>query len=365
MHILVFDKTTNGLPTTTLVDERSTLNDLSFTHAALWGPLTASFSFTGTLDDGFTYADRYLGNPVEIWSPNGEWCWEGYIWAVRFGAGRRRRIRSLEGYANLVYVHYQQHDFANDTDEGTAYTFAADGAQEAIYGTIAHSESGGRLSNTDATDLAARTLAERTRLLWLPESGTLGGTGSSDTTTIMVECAGWYRTFYYLPFSADDTEVDTSALVIDMCAANPFISTDTSRVETTAYYTSVTYDLAEAFVPFAERIKELFARASNWTFRLDRGRVPVVTTHKRLSTTVDYEESLDGRITTAGGGELATWSIRPDSVLRQVDFVPSSASLTAAIDSIENVYVAETTWRMPGEVSYRAAIAGPDGEVLP
>jgi hypothetical protein len=62
---------------------------------------------------------------------------------------------------------------------------------------------------------------------------------------------------------------------------------------------------------------------------------------------------------------VALWDVRPDSVLRQADFVPITSNLATAVDGIESVYVAETTYSTDngGQLSYRASIAGIGGAV--
>jgi hypothetical protein len=55
--------------------------------------------------------------------------------------------------------------------------------------------------------------------------------------------------------------------------------------------------------------------------------------------------------------------VKPDTVLRQVDFAPTSVAPGVSIESIENIYISECTWSTPGELSYKTGVQGVLGEV--
>lgn len=367
MQAHIYAKGDFGLPTTTLVRDLSGIaTDISFTHASLWGCLTASVRWRGTLDDAFTAADQWLGNEIKIYDQDGNWCWEGLVWSVRFNAGRRGRVRSLEGYANRATVHYRSMDFtvSPPVDLGDAVpTQVEDFAEQKTYGLIEYQRNEGGVTPATAANIADRTLAERKRLLWVPESGTLGSS-SGDAAEIELECYGWYRTLWYIPFTASSAStVDTATIVADVLDGwGLFISTDTSQIETTGVDHGRNFDTSE--YP-GEVIKRLVDATPGYTFGIGENRIPYLRPHNREQTAADYHEDLFGLVTSATGADVRLWDVRPDSVLRQLDFVPASANVSSeAIASVESVYLVETTYHASDNtLTYSSAVAGERGEV--
>jgi hypothetical protein len=363
MQVKILAKGEEGLPTTSLVAEL-TPADLSYSHGALWGPLTATVTLAGSRDDAFTIADQWLGNAVEIYSPDGDWCWDGLIWTIEFTYGRRSRRRSLEGFTDDVRVYYTLLESTTSTIGGPGLRSSEDDTLIATYGRIEYVHNGGELSLAQATSTAARLLAERSRLLWLPESGTLGADAGGDVA-ITLECYGWYRTLWYRTLPQSQITVTGDDLVSDLITgalgSADFISTDTSRIAETTGYEAPAYRPQVLFI--GEYIKQVLAAAPGSTFRLDRGRVPVLEADKRLSTTPDYLEDTFGLLTNTAGQPVPLYLVRPDSVVRQQDFVPIGQFSDAEVDKISAVYLAETEWRMPGVLSFRTAVAGERGEV--
>jgi hypothetical protein len=365
MQVQIYDKTTNGLPGAIIAADLSgRLDEVAFTHAALWGPLTASVQWSGALTEAFQYADQYLGNRIAIYSPTGDWLWEGLIWAVVFGAGSRQRTRALESYANLARVHYRATDFSTSppTDLGIATpAVAQDTAGQATYGVIEYQQNEGGMLATTASSLAAAALNMRKHLLYQP------GTGSSaGGATVELQCIGFYRTLFYQAYTAATVNsADVAAVVKNILTAKgPFISADQSQVATTGITTGQQFDQYEMA---GDIIKRLVTSVDGWTFGLDQGAVPYLRASRRYAVTPDYVERLDGIIESNTGQELPLWNVRPDSILRQADFVPVSANLSAATESVEHIYLVETTYSTQngGELTYQPAVTGPRGEILP
>lgn len=372
MQVKIFDKGTNGLPgATEQADLTGRLSSVSFTHAALWGPLTATIQWSGTLDEAFRYADQYLGAPISIYDPAGVLQWEGIIWTVTFRAGRRRRSRSLEGYANYCQVNYRATDFSTSppTDIGPATPeVAQDAAGQAIYGRIGYLANVGGVTQATAANTAATDLAERTRLLYLPDTGALDtNTPSPAPDTIQTElyCVGFYRTLYYQWYTSAATGTADTAVILQsiLGAAAPFVVNDYTQVATTGVNQGQAFD---QYQWAGDIIKSLLDAVSNWTCGLALGRIPYLRPSKRLNATADYVERLDGVLEDAAGVAVPWWSVRPDTILRQADFVPISANLTTAIDAIESVYLTETTCTVNQNglnLSYKTAVAGIDGAI--
>lgn len=368
MQAHVYAKGLAGIPTTTLVaDLTGRTSDISFTWSALWGPLTARVSWSGTLDEAFKCADQWLGNELKILSPDSQWLWEGIIWTVRFSAGRRGRARSLEGYANRVRLHYREMNYlvTPPSEVNAAAIASADDADEqAIYGIHTHMENAGELSLTMASETANRILTERKRLLWLPESGTLGSE-SGDAATIEIECYGWYRSLWFEPVTPITTTgtADPSVVITDLLNLwSPWLSSNRDSMETTGK------TVIRQFLDYetsGEMIKRLVEATPGYTFGLGENRVPYLRPNKRQATTADYHEDLYGLVSTATGLPLPLWEVRPDSVLRQSDFVPVTTNLASdAIANIESVYLVETTYNAASNtLEYASAVAGVLGEV--
>lgn len=364
MQPLVYAKGVNGVPTTTLVRDLSGRSaEVQFTHAALWGPLTASVRWSGTLNEGFEAADAWLGNELKVYSPDGDWLWEGIIWSVTFGAGRRQRTRSLEGYANRARVHYRTTDFSVfppvDLGPGTSEAENTGTEHQQRYGVIEYQRSAGGMTATSAQNLANETLAERKHLLWMPETGQAGS-----AATIEIACYGWYRTLWYQRYvSATAGTAELRTVINTMLAAKaPHVVSSLTNLAVTGVLAPQVSDNSET--P-GELIKRLLPTAVGYTFGFDQNRQAYLRLDKREQTKSDYHEDLFGQITTLLGAAVPLWSVRPDAVLRHMDFVPATVNLSsAAIAAIENVYLTETTYSSrDNTLSYKSAVAGERGEV--
>lgn len=368
MQALIYSKGNAGLSTNVLVADLSDRTaEVEWTHAALWGPLTARITWKGTLDEAFTAADQWLGNGLRIVDPAGQWQWEGLIWTVAFHAGRRSRVRSLEGYASRIMLHYRKMNYLVSPPEeldAEALAQSHDADLEALYGIHTYQSSAGELSVDMAAETANRLLAERKRLLWLPESGTLGS-DAGDAAEITLECYGWYRSLWFQPITPITTTgtADVAVVISDLLDLwIPWLSANRDQIETTG--TLVSRQFLD-YETSGEIIKRLVEATPGYTFGIDKDRIPYLRPHKREQATADYHEDLFGLVTTATGLDVPLWEVRPDTILRQTDFVPSSTNLAnEAIAAIENVYLVETTFNASaGTLTYRSSVAGERGEV--
>jgi len=380
MQIKVLDKDGNhptGLPTTNLkADLSGRVSDLTFSHAAMWGPLEARIAIAGTFDEGYTAADRWLGCPVEIWSDAGEWLWEGFIWSVRFGTGRRRRTRSLEGYAQWGRIFYNYVPLVGaPPDEPPRTLVVGPDAYDGRYPSFKYTMTG--FSPTEYAQRKAESLlASRRRLLWLPESSG-GAPDSGGEPLIEIECLGWYRTLWYSEYYyvsvdpyANEWILDTIRRILhdSHLGTSPYLIDDQSQLVADNHDAIVPiFDKYEAPGEILKRLTRQLAGpltgTKEYVFGLLPGRTPYVRESKRYSSDVDYLEQLDGTITDTDGAALPLYLIRPDTILRQQDFVPASVAPGVSIESIENIYLSETTWSSPGELSYKSGVKGVLGEV--
>lgn len=374
MQPLIFHKDKFGLPTTQLsADLSDRTPQIDFTWSALWGPLEASISWPGTLNEGFEAANRWLGCPIEIWSPNGEWLWEGIIWTVSFGAGQRRRKRSLDGYAERGYVFYNAlSPFTHAPITGPPWKIVI--GPNTSTGTRPHFvlNIGGPWLEASANARAELELSRRNRLLWLPETGGALPSGDFGTADIQLECLGWYRTLWYNPHVRYTNEFWSIAEIIKqiLLVSCPFVSSDQSDINV-INVSGASYNYFDKYEMPGELIKRLLPitngldiTTDEFIFSLQRGRKPYLQRSRRLNTSPDYIEHIDGTIESSAGGKLEPYLIRPDMILRQTDFAPSSVPSGMAVDSIESMYLTETNYSSSDHrVGYRASVAGVLGEV--
>lgn len=369
MQPLILDKDRDGLPLPGLIaDLSSRLPIVSFTHSALWGCLSATIEWSGTLDEGFTAADRWLGNPVEIWSDDAEWLWEGMVWGVSFGAGQRQRTRSLEHYAEWgVGLYNQVEPFTGQVESGPPLRVTAGVPSTLRPGFVLNV---GPMDETIAQARIDQELTQRRRLLWLPDTGGTLPLSGAGAPLVSLDCIGWFRTLWYPPVErTGGALVDVGPLVRDLLAASaPYINTDLSQIALDT--PGQTFDLFDTYETPGEIIKRIVPQAqggsidSEYVFGIGQGRVPYLRPSKRFQTTPDYLEQVTGSVHTSGGGAMPSYLVRPDSVIRQVDFVPASVAVTSAIDTVENIYIAETRFESDtASVTYRGSIPGVLGEV--
>lgn len=327
--------------------------DIRFTKAALWGCLNASIRLGGSIDDGYLAAQDWLGEPIELWSPDGEWLWEGLVWTVRFGAGRWRRSRSLEGYANLVRVHWESKGGAEEP------IVASDAEGILRYGTIEYQHHAGTVTFTAASNLADSELSKRRTLHNAPSGG-----GSGSASEIEMECYGVYRTLGYQSYIGTSTEeTDITTVIQNMLAAKaPLVSNNFHQMQPTGILTGQHFDHYESVL---EITKRLLAEVQGYTFGFGQNRMAYLVPSNRLSLTPTYTERMDGIIQDASGSEIKPWMVQPDTVLRQQGFASASVPPdAAAIDAIECIYLNDVTWssQAPGDLAYEASVAGIAGE---
>jgi hypothetical protein len=350
MQPVILQRLDNGVPgTARIADLSDRAAAIRLGHRAMWGPYSARVPWGGTIEEGFAAA-AWLGCPVEFWSMDGEWLWEGLVWSVSFGAGTRTRTRSLDGYANRVTVLWQN---ADTGEQGTPVVVDDDAAQ-VTYGIYEYVHNAGRIVAATATALATQHLSLRSRLLYVPD-----GRGS-ETPQIEIECAGWYRTLGNQTYiSATTGTADIGVVIGNILDTCPLISTDRSQIEVTGADTLQTFDAYETPL---EIIRRLVEEAGDYVFGLGPGRVPYLRPSNRLGTSPHYIEDQSSVIRDPGGAEVAPWQVRADRVLRQIHFVPAYVP-TAAIDSIESVYLAEVEYSVQSGLDYSASVTGPDGSL--
>lgn len=388
MQVVITGRGLNGVPTTDLVADLTgvlTEDGISMTTAVLWGPVEATIRFTGSVEDAYAAAETWLGNPITIYSRDGDWCWEGRVWSVKI-PGPRPRTRSLEGYSNVTDLIYDEINAATAPPTVTTankLVSASDTAGIAIFGQIVYVDNPGQLTAAAATARLARDRDDRKRLMYLPtnQSGTVGDLGGQADDVIELSCTGWGLSTMDQPYVANTTGTAEITTIVEtmLTAACPLISTTYSQMQTTGVTAAQQFGQYDAgttryatYEAAGSIIKRLMTSAFNtgtgigYTFGVGQGRIPYIKPNGRSDTAPTYIEQADGRIEDASGGEVPLWSIRPGCILRQADMVPATAGLSStAIDAVESVYLNEVTFTTPNRLEWKTTLAGVNGEVNP
>lgn len=367
MQVQISTRGVAGVVTADIVAELEALltpDGVRYTRAALWGDLDATIKFTGTLDQAYTAAQDWLGSRLQIFNTEGTQVWNGLVWGVSWGTGGRKRTRSLDGYANRARLVYDDINAAVNpptVNTAGAVLTANDTDGQATYGIIEYTHKPGQLVTAQATAMNARDLADKKRLLYTPEGGTLGGQSTTDTGVITLQGMGWWRTMMYQSYTATTTGTADVAVIVKaiLTASCPMLATNQSQVLTTGVTAQQQYS---AYDSAGTIIKQLVSSVSGWTFGLALGRIPYLRQTNKLNTTPDYIELANGMVLDDGGGTVDLATIQPDTLLQQVDYLPSSLP-SNAVDTLNVVYLNEVTYQSPGTLSYKASVPGINGAV--
>jgi hypothetical protein len=367
MQVQIAARGALGVPTSTLLaDLEATLttDGIRFTKAALWGDLDCTIKLTGTLDEAYTAAQDWIGGRLQVFANEGTQVWNGIVWGISWGSGGRKRTRSLDGYANRARLVYDEINAGTNPPTVTTAAkviTANDTDGQSLYGIVEYTGKPGELVAAQATARNARDLADRKRLLYTPEGGTLGGQSSTDAGIITLQGMGYWRTMMYQAYTATTTGTADVAVIVKaiLTASCPMLATNQSQVLTTGVTAQQQYS---AYDSAGIIIKQLVASVDGWTFGLALGRIPYLRASNKLNTTPDYIELANGLVQDAGGGTVDLEMVQPDTLLQQVDYLPSTVPSTA-VDTLNVVYLSEVTYQSPGTLSYKASIPGTLGTI--
>lgn len=157
----------------------------SYSWAAIGGPDAATIEGTGPEGELLQSAD-WLGCLVHIFHDD-EVVWWGYVHSVAVRLGGIEVGLSMEKFANLVTVAYEQAVTGSDTGERATTAAAQDADSQAEYGTKE------LLATCNASTSTAAT-AYRDRLLTALASPPKTLRGGDGTYGVTIECRGWWQT---------------------------------------------------------------------------------------------------------------------------------------------------------------------------
>jgi autotransporter-associated beta strand protein len=349
LSVVLFDRGANGAPTTSNPEQlRGQLDAWEQTISDRFGYESARAAFRATARQalGWARAD-HLRRAVEVYTPQGHTCWEGYLAEIEVTIGRVRIALSLTDMANRVLVRYS----TSATGAQGASASYSHAASIATYGTKDRLL---QLGNVSATAAANRAQTALTTLAW-PRStqATESGSGAAGEITVTLTFAGWYATLDDLLTTSSSTATTaTDVQLVNLLTAynstNPFFATDRTNVVATGVSDTEGID---PDTTYREKIEALLSQGDSAHQRLHWGcfddRAFVVRRWAGASPeTITYRQSLaSGRLTDAYGNVVAPWDARPDAMV-QIDDVLEAAVAADMVDSAARYYCARTVLRV-------------------
>lgn len=348
LNILVYEKTANGVPGTTLVDDLCDNAD-GYQHT-----ITDQFGFESmqvalkvSLDEATDWLANGLGRSVLVTGPDAETCWEGQLTTVSAQIGQETRSVSLDGMANRVRCVYT-------TVYGTAGTInsISDTDSQFLYGIKDAVLSANNSDNGEAGYYAAVELARRANPVMTPTTNVM--TGDQGDSTLTLSFTGWYGVLDWLVTSntATSKAVTTTqigTLLTAYVAVNAFLSASTIYI--TASGISATQLIADN-TTYREKIEELLKKGTGtnpltWgvyedrLFRVDpwAGATPDTITYQRYLG--------DSNVYNSSGGVVAPWNVRPNAMYQTADLLDVGPPASAP-DAASRFYVARTTCTVSG-----------------
>ena len=359
LTISVFERGTNGVPTTTFVtDLIGRIGSYTHTITAAFGFESMQVSMRATKDEAQAWIDpTCLMRSVVVTGPDGQTVWEGFVTTIEATFGQEQRAVSLAAMANKVRAKY-----TNFAGTPGVITPVSDATSIALYGTKETVLSQSYVGSDAATIMAGARLAQSA----YPTMGPTTHIGSGDLgdITLTITCAGWYATFDWLfatytaglsnpafwPVITEHVKTLTTAYV----ATNNFFSTSYgdivsagSSADTTAVADGTTYkQKLESMLTRGANISGAYKRLA-WGIYEDRAwKISIWAGDS--PTTITYRRYLgDGLVYGSGGQIVAPWDVRPDAMYEVVDLLDVAPVATAA-DAAARFYVQRVTCRVQG-----------------
>lgn len=351
LKIDVYERGTNGVPTTTFVEDlagRADRYDQAIDHHIGFESMTVSFPCT--LEDALDWLSFGLMRSVIVTGPDvgpKQSAWEGFLETVEAQIGGEQRSVSVREMANRIRVQYQT-VLGTTGARPTTSTFFEDTASEALYGkkdlVLAL---GNTTDGAEVDDYGNAMLAKLKNPLAAPSSQIASGDLGEIRLTLTF--AGWYTTLgNVLTSNTSTTKTSTTTqlgtLLTNIAAVNAFISTVTTNIVSSGVTAT---EFIETDTPYRQKIEALLARGNGtqpyaWGVYEDRefyasqwaGATP---------TTITYQRTIsEAAIYDSAGGEVAFWDVRPNAVY-QVQELLDIAPVATQQDAAARFYVARVT----------------------
>jgi hypothetical protein len=340
ISVQLFNAGASGVPsqTTPLINLAQRLDSYQHSIAATFGFENMTTRYEATLAEALVALNSYLMAGVWVYGPDAETCWEGAIVRVDVTIGGDSQARSLEdGFANRVRSKYTD---VLGSPQVTSST--SDSTSQNLYGIKDYIVSLSTTDSTSATNEATIELAARKNPVNIPATAIKTG-GNNANISVTLTAMGWYGFLDWLVTSntttssaATDTQVGT--LISNYNAVNAFLSSTTNIASTGI---SMTQKI-DGETTYRKAIEDRLSKGdgtNRWAWGCYESRVFTAQAWAGANpTTVDYVRYFnDARVYNAGGGVIAPWNVRPDTMLQKPELLdPLSLS---APDSMAYSYV--------------------------
>lgn len=344
LSIPLFARGLNGIPTTNDggMDLASRCNDYQHTIAAKGGFESMRTGFVCDRFEAIDILTSWLGRSTIVKGPNLNTIWEGQLAEITATFGQRASGVSLDTMTNRVRVRYSLPAGGADV---TAPVTDADSI--AIYGTRDGVEALGSTSATAALNAAIRILIQRRVPAQRPS--TKISTGRIGDVSVDLLFRGWYSTLGWVltenastTVTATDSQIAT--LISGIAATNAFIPSSGHTIGVTGISDVETIAADTRYLDKIEKLVSQGDGVDRWvlmcldnrllTFRKWAGATPTV---------IHYVADLGGyQVFNPGGGLVAPWDVRPDTMYQEIGLLDASPS-TTAYDAAARQYVERVT----------------------
>jgi acetylornithine deacetylase/succinyl-diaminopimelate desuccinylase-like protein len=234
LSVIVFERGTGGVPSTTLIDNLSgRIESYEQTIAATFGFESMRCTLTATADDAIDMLGNWLMRSTIVFSPDAEIVWEGFLETIEAQFGQVRLSVSLAPMANRIKARYV-------TVNGVAGVSSTmnDTASQALYGVKDAVLSIGTATSGEADDEATVRLAEVKNPRMTPSCDVQ--TGDLGPVQVTLHFTGWYATLEWLTTSNSTTSTavtttQVGTLLTTAAATNAFIATSTANIVASDY----------------------------------------------------------------------------------------------------------------------------------
>jgi len=333
-------------------------------EAALGGYYSARFDLAGVdVDDWFEHG---LGRDIEVYDPDLDVAWKGFVNQVSVNAGQYAAVRGpLVEVANRVYVIYSERDTSTDPPTvipGQLTIIAQDTDSQSRWGIWEQAVTGGETDATGAAYYRDLFLAENAEPFTDDPRVVLEAGGQ---VSISVECLGYWAWLLAYPYQDTGSGTVTCATKMQQILqadTNGVFSTDYSRIGSNLAL-APTYE--DSGTPAWNVMKSLVALGDinndRWTFGIYEGRK---AQYEKMPDDVAYQHRLGDpsqRIETIIGGEVRPWKVRPARWLYLPDFLTGREQPGSVADRRKDprfIFIENVRYRAPYTVEITGTRVG-------
>ena len=351
LSILLYDRGTYGVPQTSgrYDNLRGRVEDYEHTIVDRFGFESMRCSWHASAAEALDWArGGHLLRAVEVWGPNADRVWEGFLYEIEVKIGGIPLVYSLADVANRLTVRYNTP--TGDHSPGTTYTNTA---SIALYG---YKDRAMNLPTTTATGANNRAQTALNTIAF-PRSKAASELGTVDDgeITVTLKFTGWYAVLGWLLTSNTSTTTTSNTtqlqnLLTAYLAINAFLSSDTTKIK--AGLPSDT-EYIDPDTTYRSKVENLLAQGDGSNNRLhwgvfDNRRLVVETWAGATPDTIQYYESTRSKeVRDPYGNVIPLWSLRPNRMAEVVDLLGVDRP-AGAVDGATRKYVARVVFRVSG-----------------